>query len=114
MSKRGLNIYRRKDGRYEGRYANGYLESGKLKYHSIYGKTYSEVRDKLLKIKGKVITSTIESELTVKELFTEWLSAKQIQTKASTYANYAFKVEKHLIPAFGNLKIEKLGSLTLV
>lgn len=109
MSKRGLNIYRRKDGRYEGRYADGYSESGKLKYRSIYGKTYSEVRDKLLKIKAKVITPTVESGLTVKELFTEWLSAKQIQTKASTYANYAFKVEKHLIPAFGNLKIEKLS-----
>ena len=37
MSKRGLNIYRRKDGRYEGRYADGYGENGKTKYRSIYG-----------------------------------------------------------------------------
>ena len=109
MSKRGLNIYRRKDGRYEGRYADGYGENGKTKYHSIYGKTYTEVKDKLLQIKAKVIVPDVTSGLTVKELFTEWLSAKQTQTKASTYANYAFKAEKHLVPAFGNLKIENLS-----
>ncbi len=109
MSKKGLNIYRRKDGRYEGRYQDGFKSDGKAKYRSIYGKTYTEVKEKLLKIKAKVITHTAESGLTVKELFLEWLSAKQTQTKASTYANYAFKAEKHLIPAFGGLKIESLS-----
>ena len=109
MSKRGLNIYRRKDGRYEGRYADGYGENGKTKYRSIYGKTYAEVKEKLLQIKARIITPEVESGLTVKELFTEWLSAKLTQTKPSTYANYAFKAEKHLIPAFGSLKIEKLS-----
>ena len=108
MSRKGLNIYRRQDGRYEGRYADGYRENGKTKYRSIYGKTYSEVRDKLLQIKAKVIIPEVKSGLTVKELFTEWLSAKRTQTKPSTYANYAFKVEKHLLPAFGSLKIEQL------
>lgn len=109
MSKRGLNIYRRKDGRYEGRYADGYGENRKTKYRSIYGKTYAEVKEKLLQIKARIITPKVESGLTVKELFAEWLSAKLTQTKPSTYANYAFKAEKHLIPAFGSLKIEKLS-----
>lgn len=108
MSKRGLNIYHRKDGRYEGRYVDGYLESGKTKYHSIYGKTYTEVKEKLLKIKADTTAVKRDSGLTVKMLFAEWLSAKLIQTKASTYANYAFKVEKHLMPSFGCLKIEEL------
>lgn len=108
MSKRGLNIYHRKDGRYEGRYADGYLGSGKTRYRSIYGKTYTEVKEKLLQIKARIALPEMESGLTVKKLFDEWLSAKQTQTKDSTYANYAFKVEKHLIPAFGQLKIEKL------
>jgi len=109
MSKKGLNIYRRKDGRYEGRYADGYLPNGKIKYRSIYGRTYTEVKERLLKIKAGIPVVSKESGLTVKKLFTEWLSAKFIKTKASTYANYAFKVEKYLIPAFGNLKIEKLS-----
>lgn len=108
MSRKGLNIYHRKDGRYEGRYADGYLDNGKTKYRSIYGKTYSEVKEKLLKIKAKVVVSTKDSGLTVKKLFDEWLCAKHTQTKASTYANHAFKVQKHLLPAFGELKIEML------
>lgn len=58
MSKRGLNIYRRKDGRYEGRYADGYGENGKTKYRSIYGKTYTEVKEKLLQIKARVTIHT--------------------------------------------------------
>lgn len=108
MSKRGLNIYHRKDGRYEGRYIDGYYDNGKIKYHSIYGKSYTEVKEKLLKIKARVMVSENKSGLTVNKLFNEWLSVKRIQTKASTYANYAFKVQKHLLPAFGQLKIEKL------
>ena len=55
MSKKGLNIYRRKDGRYEGRYADGFGENGKTKYRSIYGKTYTEVKEKLLQIKARVL-----------------------------------------------------------
>lgn len=108
MSRKGLNIYHRKDGRYEGRYADGYLDCGKTKYRSIYGRTYSEVREKLLKIKAKVVVPKNDSGLTVKKLFDEWLCAKRTQTKSSTYANYSFKVQKHLLPAFGELKIEML------
>ena len=29
MGKKGLNIYHRKDGRWEGRYKDGFLEDGK-------------------------------------------------------------------------------------
>lgn len=65
MSKRGLNIYRRKDGRYEGRYSDGFKENGKTKYRSIYGKTYTEVKEKLLQIKAKVIVPESDSGLTV-------------------------------------------------
>lgn len=108
MSRKGLNIYHRKDGRYEGRYADGYLENGKKKYRSIYGKTYTEVKERLIKIKSKVVVPKTDSGLTVKKLFNEWLYAKRIQTKGSTFANYAFKVQKHLLPAFGELKIEML------
>lgn len=108
--KRGLNIYHRKDGRYEGRYANGYRENGNVKYGSVYGKTYAEVKEKLLQIKAKIITPETHCNLTVKELFENWLAAKQTRVKPSTYANYAFKVKKHLILEFGGLKSDMLTS----
>lgn len=108
MSRRGINIYRRKDGRYEGRYSDGYLDNSKRKYHSIYGKTYSEVRDRLLQIKTNMLLHKTACCQTVKMLFGEWLKAKQLITKESTYSNYVFKVERHLIPSFGNINFNKL------
>lgn len=49
MPRKGENIYKRRDGRWEGRYKTGYNEYGKAKYHSVYGHSYTEVKDKLLK-----------------------------------------------------------------
>lgn len=34
MARRGENIYKRKDGRWEGRYKSGYRDNGQAKYHS--------------------------------------------------------------------------------
>ncbi|MBR6670998.1 MAG: hypothetical protein IKL31_09720 [Ruminococcus sp.] len=43
MARRGENIYKRKDGRWEGRYKAGYDVNGKAKYRSVYAKTYQDV-----------------------------------------------------------------------
>ncbi|MDE5860474.1 MAG: site-specific integrase, partial [Oscillospiraceae bacterium] len=48
MARRGENIYKRKDGRWEGRYKNGFKPNGKTKYSSVYGKSYAEVRSALV------------------------------------------------------------------
>lgn len=47
MSKKGENIYKRKDGRWEGRYIKLYDADGKAKYGYLYGKTYGETKTKL-------------------------------------------------------------------
>ena len=47
MSKKGENIRRRKDGRWEGRYKRGRKENGEIIYGSVYGKTYREVKEKM-------------------------------------------------------------------
>ena len=46
MPKRGENIRKRKDGRWEGRYICGYDPVlGRSKYKSVYGKTYKEANE---------------------------------------------------------------------
>lgn len=45
MPRKGENIYKRKDGRWEARYIHHY-ENGKAKYKSICGASYTEVRAK--------------------------------------------------------------------
>ena len=47
MPRKGENIYKRKDGRWEARYIHHY-EGGKAKYKSIYGNSNTEVRAKRL------------------------------------------------------------------
>lgn len=44
MPKRGENIYKRKDQRWEGRYFLEKNNNGKSKYKSVYGKSYQEVK----------------------------------------------------------------------
>lgn len=47
MARRGENIYKRKDNRWEGRYIKGYDFKGKAQFGYVYAKTYREVREKL-------------------------------------------------------------------
>ena len=47
MSRKGENIYKRKDNRWEDRYIVSYSAEGRAIYKSIYGKTYTEVRLKM-------------------------------------------------------------------
>jgi len=108
MARRGENIYKRKDGRWEGRYKLGYKENGQAKYHSIYGHSYGEVKQKLAPFKITAPAITNSCHMTVKELFSEWLSAVKLRVKPSTYANYLLKVEKHILPAFGGLRYDAL------
>lgn len=43
MPRKGENIYKRKDGRWEGRFIKLRVEQGKAKYGYVYGKTYSDL-----------------------------------------------------------------------
>ena len=47
MSRRGKNIFKRKDGRWEGRYISSYMENGRAKYSSVYAYSYVECSQKL-------------------------------------------------------------------
>ena len=70
MSRRGENIYKRKDGRWEGRYIRGRAEDGKALYASVYASSYGEVKTKLREQKEGA-KQQIKSccKLTVKEFF---------------------------------------------
>lgn len=43
MSKRGENIYKRKDGRWEGRYIKCRTLHGKIQYGYVYGKSLNVI-----------------------------------------------------------------------
>ena len=111
MPKKGENTYKRKDGRWEGRYIRSHDANGKAKYGYIYGKTYGEVKQKLLRMKvlpqqrpdkpdGKAVTYS--------QLFDDWLRPSRLNIKESTYARYAHLIEKHIKPHLGDLPLSQL------
>ena len=58
MARKGENIYKRKDGRWEGRYIKSRSSTGKANYGYVYAKSYREVKAKLsVKVRARVILS---------------------------------------------------------
>lgn len=104
MSRRGENIYKRKDGRWEGRYIKNYTADNKPKYGYVYGKTYSEVKEKLIRAKA-VPTSNVSvnkaKSVSFNEVLTLWLLSVQRNVKEATYARYFHLVETHIRPKLG-------------
>lgn len=109
MAKKGLNIYKRKDGRWEGRYKSGYTSEGKIKYSSIYGKSYTAVREQLERKRAETLNgSDCSCKCTVGEIIDKWLSDVRNKVKESTLANYTMKIKKHILPYFAGIKYDKL------
>ncbi|MDE5935824.1 MAG: site-specific integrase, partial [Ruminococcus sp.] len=116
MARKGSNIYKCKDGRYEGRVLIGYRENGSLKYKSVYARTLSEVREKMAQFYSVRQEQTVSSlKLTVREAAEQWLCSAKLRVKESSFANYSNIVSNHILPTLGGeyfsgLTTQKLNS----
>lgn len=102
MSKK--TAYKRRDGRWECRISMGKDENGRRVFRSFYGKSRDEAEYKAMIALDHSEDEYAVTEMTVRELVTEWLHVTASRIKESTAANYVMKAEKHLIPAFGEIK----------
>ncbi len=108
MPRKGENIYRRKDGRWEARYAKGFEDSGRMRYGSCYGKTYAEAKAKAERAKAMQLAGISPSRdgsggrRNLKSFCEEWLEMVKGNVKVSTYARYSAAVEKHIAPELGD------------
>ena len=85
MAKRGENIHKRKDGRWEGRYIKGRTAEGKTVWGYLYGYAYREVREEL--IKQKALSGFYQlsgKSMRFSELAELWLTALRQSVKEST------------------------------
>ena len=111
MSRRGENIFKRKDGRWEGRYKTGLKDNGWAKYSSVYAHSYSECSQKLQAAKNGCISK--KDSITVGQLFEQWIEGKKNTVKKSTYVNYITLYDRHIKPYFENVKAESLTAFTV-
>ena len=109
MPKRGENIHKRKDGRWEARYIHHY-ENGKAKYRFIYGHSYSEAKTKMLSELSSVrsVVPSLCKNTTFSEIADKWLSEIKNTVKESTFARYHRAVKKYIVLALGQKKVCKL------
>lgn len=114
MPRRGENIYKRKDGRWEGRYIRGRDLSGKAQYGYLYARTYWEVKSKLQTVLlEKEIITEVDSEMLFKDILQQWLLNIRPQIKESSYMKYNNIVKNHLLPYLGELSIQELTTSRL-
>lgn len=115
MSKRGTNIYKRKDGRWEARYIKGRDEKGGICYGYLYASSYEEARRRQAeKIAGNWKEALqLESPLFEKAA-KDWLAVKKLKVKESTYAKYLVNVHRHILPLIGNTPIDQLTTKRLL
>ena len=113
MARRGENIHKRKDGRWEGRYIKGRI-GGKAVWGYLYGHSYVEVKEELTHRKvlsGFYQLSGISMHFSdVAEL---WLTSFAQSVKESTLAHYRYTLHKYMLPVLGNLTLSELNEVTI-
>lgn len=113
MSKRGENIYKRKDGRWEGRYIKCRTPHGKIQYGYVYGKSYSEVKSKLKETTPMPIqtsNSQVPQPTSYNEILKMWLLSAKNHVKESTFSRYNHLVERHIQPFLGGYQIGEISN----
>lgn len=111
MARHGENIYKRKDGRYEGRYVTGKTSKGKTKFGYVYGYHYAEVKKELLLKKAANYCRRAKNrdEYSVAEWLSQWAENELHGcVKPSSFQTYTNIIKKHLLPALGQFRLTSL------
>lgn len=117
LPRKGENIYKRKDGRWEGRSIKGHNKTNRILYGYIYAYTYKEVKEKL-----NIAKSGIDSKKTVTEKKINhkydywldlWLDYKKPFVKGSTYVRYRNIIDNHIKPSLGKLNIDEIDTICI-
>lgn len=116
MSKKGENIYKRKDGRWEGRYMKGVRDNGKIQYGYVYGRSYSDTKKRLTEVQGALafgINPSTCITTNYSEILLGWLQSSKLRTKESTYSRYYYLVSKYISPKLGQYKVNQLSNAVM-
>lgn len=109
MPKRGTNIYKRKDGRWEARYVQSVCADGKKKYASVYASSYREVKEKqMLCIQNAHMSSPESAEMPLQTLMWSWLSSTENKVKRTTYLKYESMIRNHLTSGIGTMPANRI------
>ncbi len=114
MARKGLNIYKRKDGRWEARYIKSRNTQGKPRYGYLYATSYHEVRNNLQKVIQTLNATDNEKVPATNYKFMDfsviWLENPLTSLKESTYIRYRTLLNCYLMPSFQQLQMSEITS----
>ena len=73
MARHGENIYKRKDGRYEGRYVVGKTASGRTRFGYVYTRQYAQARKMLLEKKAEQLRVEAAESAALRATLNDWM-----------------------------------------
>ncbi|MCI8505900.1 MAG: site-specific integrase [Lachnospiraceae bacterium] len=109
MPRTGKNIYKRKDGRWEGRYIKERV-NGKARYGTIYARNYQEVKKKLEEVKSQREKRELFSARagTVDDFGKQWLLEVAESLKESSAIKYENLLRCYILPEFGEDDLSRI------
>ncbi len=113
MARRGENIYKRKDGRWEGRYIKGRKKDGSIHFGYIYSHSYQELRKRLYEEKLSNAGANFNCQCNFNGILTEkwvisWLVNQEQKVRYNTYKSYKSKIEHHILPYFSGFLLSEI------
>lgn len=111
MPRRGDNIRKRKDGRWEARYTKDDYEDPSKKYGSVYGRTYQEAKDKRdLILKQGQQQKPLSRGLLFKDILEVWQDANRVRLKEASISRYQNLIDTHILPELGSKRMGQLNA----
>ena len=113
MPRKGENIYKRKDGRWEGRYIKSKNSVGKAIYGYVYAKTYRDVKSKLNSAVAlcsqQVSIPSHSGNDCFSSLASEWFDNIKPHIKDSTANKYRNILSSYILPVYGSKNLEQIS-----
>lgn len=114
MARKGENIYKRKDGRWEGRYIKGHKE-GKICYGVVYARSYQEVKAKLDTAKKNMEKKQNKTKAGItSDVGNRWLSDMSGTLKISSVNKYDDLLRCYILPEFGENEFSEITNQNLI
>ncbi len=117
MARKGENIYKRKDGRWEGRYIKYKTAGEKTKYGYVYARTYREAKDKLAYMsqlkKQNDKLANYDKDILIEDAAEDWIENIRPKVKASTIAKYQNLLHSYILPALGPVYLRNITQMQI-
>lgn len=115
MPRRGENIRKRKDGRWEARFPVGTDEKGRKRYSSVYADSYREVKEKRNAAIQRLNTQLKEpsGDPLYKDIIQLWIEHNRVRLKEATVYRYMYLIEAHILPSLGDVPLSSINSAVI-